>query len=243
MPQPTWIDAFPGWEHGAYRGYSGVYRRRTDGLNIRVLAGPADGAWLLSFWRARDSETYQVSGPTAEMLARVLAIESVTVGALLIDLHQRTGMEARTADLPGFEWTGRLEGGGIPPTRVPPEWTERFTAAGWAVENLDGVAMVTRQLGSRRIRLTIDPLGETADFTPQAWLAEFTRTAHGLKRLLGDVPAGPPVEELYVVPWSDTEVVLDRFLEMSEPEVIADERDWFRRSTDAAVALAAPGQA
>lgn len=258
MESSSCTEAFPGWEPGSYHGYDGVYRRRSDGLGVRVLRHrpatpcpaelgddwPADRAWLVTFWRRQASESFHVVGPDAAALHDVLSLESVSVATMLVELNSRGGLHAWSASSPGFEWTGTLEDGAEAPQRAGPDWPAAFVAHGWTRRAGPGGEVVERRLGSTLVRLGVDAGDGREDFTPPVWFLEITRLpAQPLRRVLGGRPPGEPAGELYFSPWRDTGLVLDHLAGLhAAPEADA-LWAWLRTTTDAAVEYVAPGAA
>lgn len=252
----SWTEAFPGWEQGSYHDHAGVFRRRTDGLNIRVLrygppapspeqAGgvwPMDRSWLVSFWRRHASESFHLVGPDAALLHDVLELENVTVATLLVELNKRCAMQAWTATTPGFEWTGQLEGGATAPERAPADWLHTFLSAGWSRRSVDGHDVAERRLGQVVVRVGVDPAGQDGDFTPQCWFMEFARVEQQplWRALAGASERTAPAGELFFVPWRDTMMVLDHLAGLqpgADPDAV---RSWLQTSTDAAVESVPP---
>ncbi len=256
MESPSWTEAFPGWEQGSYHDHPGVFRRRSDGLNIRVLhygppvpyraelggSWPADRSWMVSFWRRHASESFHLVGPDAAALHDVLALENVTVATLLVELNKREGVQAWAATAPGFEWTGQLQGGATGPERAPADWLHVFLSTGWSRRSVGGRDVAERRLGQLVARVGVDPEGVDGDFTPQCWFMEFARVEQQpLWRALTGAPEQvSPAGELYFTPWRDTAMVLD-FLAGLQPGTEVDAiRSWLQAATDAAVEFVPP---
>lgn len=252
---PPWTRNFYGWESGVYRSYSGVFRRRADGLSIRVLSTSAVGdpgnsepewpaspepEWIVSFWRRHDSQSYRIIGGDPAVLAEVLEFEDLTVEALLIEMHQRFAMVAWHATEPGFEATGHLDTGGRPPSRPDPNWTELMRMHGWSA--VDAVT-ATKRVGKRIFRLAVEEPDPALDFTPTWWVLQVDAVAgSGLRRMLGGDNAPVPEATLYVSPWHDTDLVLNCIGRAgdkgapttSDPSAIA---RWLEEATDSWVRL------
>ena len=255
MVSTTWIEDFPGWEHGSYHEYSGVYRRRTDGLSIRVLQGrppvpapaevggdwPVARSWLVSFWRLHDSQSFHLVGPDAADLADVLGLDGVSVATMLVELNKRVGLLAWPAYAPGFEWTGDLDGGATPPERAPEDWLDRLLAAGWTELFVDDTPMAQHRDGELVIRVGVDPADVSSTYVPQCWFLEFATTEQRpLRRVFGGTSPLAPAGELYVTPWRDTEMVLDYLVELPAATGVDAIRSWLQASTDSAVEFVAP---
>lgn len=250
MASSSWTEAFPGWEHGSYHGHTGVYRRRPDGLSIRVLrhepptpcpeelggAWPEERSWMLSFWRLRDSQSFHLVGPDASTLSDVLSMENVSVATLLVELNKRGAVQAWAADLSGFQWTGELEGGATPPDRAPADWLDTLLASGWTRLRVGTEDLAERRLGPLVVRVGIDRADDAADYTPQCWFMEFGKVdQQPLRRVFGGEETVTAAGELYFTPWRDTRMVLD-FVAGLRPGTGVDEiRSWLQASTDAAV--------
>lgn len=249
MQRAAWTQQFPGWEQGTYHGHRGVFRRRADGLSIRLLAETRtdtedrgdspddDPQWLLSFWRMQDSETYHVLGAPAQLLGEVLAWEDVTVDTILTELNRRFAMVAWTAGESGFERTGLLAHGGTPPDRPGTDWMTTLEPHGWA--RVDDAA--TRRVGQRRLHVRVEVPDPGLDFTPSWWTVRFeTAGSGGLRRLLGGDPAYQHEAMVYLSPWHDTDLFLGHLAglgtsgnqDSAAPQDLA---DWLRTSTDASV--------
>ncbi|SDB94159.1 hypothetical protein GA0111570_110114 [Raineyella antarctica] len=257
MVSSSWTEAFPGWEQGSYHHHEGAYRRRPDGLSIRVLqyeppvpcpeglgAWPADRSWLVSFWRLHASESFHVVGPDAEELHEVLALENVSVATLLVELNKRSGLLAWAADAPGFEWTGQLEGGATPPERAPADWLHAFLSNGWSRQSVDGRDVAERRLGPLVVRVGVDPESAVAEYTPQCWFMEFAEVEQRpWHRAFGGEERITAAGELYFTPWRDTSMVLDHLAGLRPGTDVDAIRSWLQSSTDAAVEFVAPATA
>ncbi|WOP17995.1 hypothetical protein [Raineyella sp. LH-20] len=255
MVSPTWTADFPGWEHGSYHEYPGVYRRRPDGLSIRVLQvrpplpapadlggeWPAARSWLVSFWRLHDSQSFHLVGPAAADLADVLALDGVSAATMLVELNKRIGLLAWPAYAAGFEWTGELADGATPPRRAPEDWLERLLAAGWTQTVVDEVPMAQHRDRDLVVRVGVDPVDPSSAYVPQCWFLEFATTEQRpLRRVLGGVPSMAPAGELYVTPWRDSEMVLDYLATLPSSAGVDAIRSWLQASTDSAVEFVAP---
>ena len=255
MESSSWTEAFPGWEQGSYHEHPGVFRRRPDGLNIRVLPSappvpcpdrlggswPADRSWMVSFWRLHASESFHLVGPAAVMLHDVLALENVSVATLLVELNQRCGLQAWPATSPGFEWTGQLDGGATPPERAPTDWLRTFLVNGWSRPSVDGKEVAERRLGPLVVRVGVDPEDLMSDFTPQCWYLEFASVEQQpWRRVFGGVEPIAPAGELFFTPWRDTAMVLDYLAHLRPGTGVEAIRSWLANSTDAVVEFMPP---
>lgn len=253
MVSSSWTAAFPGWEQGSYHNHPGVYRRRPDHMNIRVLRHeppvpcpvevgekwPTELSWMLSFWRLRDSESFHVVGPDSATLHEVLSLENLSVETLLVELNQRCGLRVWASTLPGFEWTGHLDGGAAPPETVSSSWPTPFLANGWSLVTVDGKEMAEKRLGNLLVRIGVDPSEAEDGYTPQVCFLEFAQVGQTLRRVFGGeevVPAG----ELYFAPWRDTRMVLEFLADLQPGATVEAIRSWLHTSSDAAVEFVAP---